>query len=354
MNLLEHEGKALLAKYNIPTPKGKLITPRAKTCPIPPPAIIKSQVPVGDRGRKGGITKIEKREAFAREAKKIWNTPIDGHTPTHLLVEQAISATEERYVSISYDTTTRTPVLALNARGGSGTDQASLTPVNIFVGLADFLVRQALLDANIPLSFPLIKLIQNAWKLFLQEKALLVEINPLFELPDKTFVAGDAKIILDDHLVSPDERPYVKLGGDIAVLASGGGASMINLDALIKAGGKPANYVEYSGNPKSDVVRTLTKQVLNQPNLKGCWVVGGTANFTDIYETLLGFIEGLRTIKPKPTYPIVIRRDGPRQVEAFKMLEEVKEKEGFNLHLYGPEIPMSKSAKILVKLAYNS
>lgn len=353
MNLLEYQGKALFKKYNIPIPRSKLITPRTQRCPLPAPVALKSQVPVGDRGRKGGIKLIANRKDFSKEAKKVWETSIEGHTPQYLLVEQAIESKAERYCSISYDTQTQSPVLAISAHGGSGTSEASLTPVNIFVGLPDFLIRQALVDANIPLNFSLISLIQSMWELFVHEKALLVEINPLFELVNGTFVAGDAKIVIDDHHVAPESRPYVNLGGDIAVLASGGGASMINLDALIKAGGRPANYVEYSGNPKSSVVRTLTREVLSQPNLKGCWVVGGTANFTDIYQTLLGFAEGLRSIKPKPTYPIVIRRDGPRQPEAFEMLEQVREKEGYNLHLYGPDTPMSKSAQIMVRLAYN-
>ncbi|MEX1112568.1 MAG: ATP citrate lyase citrate-binding domain-containing protein [Candidatus Andersenbacteria bacterium] len=352
MNLLEHEGKALLAKYGISIPKGKLITPRTKGSPIATPAVIKSQVPVGDRGRKGGITVIHKKAEFAQAASRIWDTAIDGHIPQHLLVEEAITSTSERYISLSYDTTTRAPTLAINAKGGSGTAKASLIQLNIFIGLPDFLAREALVAAGLTPSFPLISTLQNLWQLFVSEKAILAEINPLFELKDGSFVAGDAKVVLDDHVVAPEARPYVQLGGDIAILASGGGASMINLDALMKAGGKPANYVEYSGNPKSDVVRILTRQVLSQPNLKGCWVVGGTANFTDIYETLLGFVEGLRSVKPRPTYPIVIRRDGPRQREAFAMLEKVAKEEGFNFHLYGPETPMSESATTIVKLAY--
>ena len=65
---------------------------------------------------------------------------------------------------------------------------------------------------------------------------------------------------------------------------------------------------------------------------------------------MLGFVQGLRKVSPKPTYPIVIRRDGPRQKEAFAMLKEVAEKEGYDFHLYGPETAMSESARIMVQL----
>src|SRR5690606_16219520 len=116
------------------------------------------------------------------------------------------------------------------------------------------------------------------------------------------------------------------------------------------AGGRPANYTEYSGNPPREVVAELTKRVLSRNGLKGCWVVGGTANFTDIFETLSGFIDGLRSIKPKPTYPIVIRRDGPRQEEAWAMLKKIGEKEGYDFHLFGRETDMAESARIMARL----
>jgi succinyl-CoA synthetase beta subunit len=91
-------------------------------------------------------------------------------------------------------------------------------------------------------------------------------------------------------------------------------------------------------------------QVLAQPNLLGAWVIGGTANFTDIYETMSGFVAGLRRITPKPTYPIVIRRDGPRQEEARAMLMEVVKNEGYNMHVFGSEISMAESAVRLMNL----
>ncbi|MBI2065880.1 MAG: hypothetical protein HYT68_02330 [Candidatus Zambryskibacteria bacterium] len=175
----------------------------------------------------------------------------------------------------------------------------------------------------------LVKIIQKLWKLFISEYALIAEINPLFKVADGEFIAGDAKVILDDEKLNPGERRFIELGGDIAILASGGGASLLNIDALLRFGGKPANYTEYSGNPPAELVKDLTKRVLDRRGLKGCWVIGGTANFTDIYETMRGFAEGLKEIKPKPKYPIVIRRDGPRQEEAFLMLRELAQEQAY-------------------------
>ncbi|OGY32997.1 MAG: hypothetical protein A3C02_02710 [Candidatus Andersenbacteria bacterium RIFCSPHIGHO2_02_FULL_45_11] len=354
MNLLEHEGKELFKKYGIRIPTAALAVGQNAPAVLVGkfPLILKSQVPVGDRGRKGGIAIANNKKEFAAALARIKKTRIDGHLPESLLIEQAIEYKNERYISFSFSTSTRTPVLAISAKGGSGTSKATIIPLKAGQVLPPYIARDAIAKAGLIPNPALVQMVVRLSKLFYTEKALLAEINPLFELADGTYIAGDAKVILDDAITRPDFRPYADLGGDIAILASGGGASMINLDTLIKAGGKPANYVEYSGNPKSDVVKELTQEVLSQKGLKGCWVVGGTANFTDIYETMVGFIEGLRLVKPRPTYPIVIRRDGPRQKEAFEMLEKVKKGEKFNLHLFGPETSMSDSAKEIIRLAY--
>jgi succinyl-CoA synthetase beta subunit len=135
-------------------------------------------------------------------------------------------------------------------------------------------------------------------------------------------------------------------------MSSGGGASLTAMDALIKNGGKPANYTEYSGNPSKEKVQKLTKVVLSKPDLHGLWIVGAVANFTDVYETLSGIIEGLRETEKelgrKFDFPIVIRRGGPRDKEAFEMLRQVKD---FDLHLYGEETSISQSAEIMARLA---
>lgn len=352
MNLVEHEGKKLFAKYHIPIPAGKVVR-QQKYSPIPYPVIIKSQVPAGDRGRKGGIAIARNKKEFATLFARIKKTTIDGYVPSSILVEQVVQTKHERYISFSYSTSARTPVLAIAAQGGSGTANATVVPIPAGESIAPYIARDAIVQSRLIPTPALVHIIVQLSRIFFTEKALLAEINPLFELYDGTYIAADAKVILDDAIVRPNFRPYAALGGDIAILASGGGASMINLDTLVKAGGRPANYGEYSGNPKSDVVKQLTTEVLSRKGLKGCWVVGGTANFTDIYETMMGFVEGLRQVKPKPTYPIVIRRDGPRQQEAFTMLKEIAKSENYNFHLFGPETSMSDSAKAIIRLAYS-
>ncbi len=230
------------------------------------------------------------------------------------------------------------------------------------------------------------ELVNKLINLFFDNDATLLEINPLIKTKAGEFMALDAKIKLDDSALgrhkdwdfpprsAPGHTPtkreieakkidegdykgvagsaFFDIDGDIAVMSSGGGASLTAMDALIKNGGRPANYTEYSGNPSKEKVQKLTKVVLSKPDLNGLWIVGAVANFTDVYETLSGIVEGLRQaqseLNTKFDFPIVIRRGGPRDKEAFEMLRQVKD---FDLHLYGEETSISQSAEIMAKLA---
>ncbi len=353
MKLLEYEGKKLFKKYGVPVPKSRLLTPRSSIIDHPTfPVLLKSQVPVGERKRAGGIVLQENKKSLKQKIKELFAHEVHGHIPKKILAEELVQFESELYLSVSYSSDTRTPVIAISKDGGKPVTEAHQLTIDPIWGIRDFLLREKLTEIGIAYTRGLSDVIKKLWKLFNEEHALVAEINPLFVCANDTFIAGDAKMILDDNVVDPSYRPLLELGGDIAILASGGGASLTNLDALMRHGGKPMNYVEYSGNPKADVVEALTKKVLNRSGIKGCWVIGGTANFTDIHETLTGFVNGLRKIKPKPTYPIVIRRDGPRRKEAFEMLKEVGKNEGYDFHLYGAEVSMSDSGKIMTSLAY--
>lgn len=354
MKLYEFEGKRLFGHYGIPVPRGLVLHRRVSSIPLPAPLMVKAQVFFGERKKSNAIFFAgSKKQAIARTA-SLWGKEMKGEKIKTILIEEQITPQAEYYISISYDTDTRSPVLALSSRGGSGVKKARLVPIDIIIGLPDFLVRSSLFRSGFSREdiAGLLPIVQNLWCLFIGEHALLAEINPLIKTRDNRFIAADAKVILDDEKLKPGERRLLKLGGDIAILASGGGASLVNIDALLHFGGRPANYTEYSGNPPASVVKELTKRVLSQKKIKGCWVVGGTANFTDIFETMRGFLEGLREVRPKPTFPIVIRRDGPRQKEAFEMLQKAAVSEGYQFCLFGSETSMSESARVMVKLAY--
>lgn len=384
MLLYEFEGKQLFKTCGINVPESQLIesadeldSSSNRLRMTEGGVVSKAQVLSGKRAIAGGIVIVKgKAESVKGKVEELFKKTINGEKVEKVLVEQMVEYKREYYLSFSYSTETRTPVLTFAASGGSGveTKKSSIFPVDILKGYH---------GENVP--NPLRESAQNLWEVFTKYDCELAEINPLVIDQQGKVWALDAKVILDDdssfrrELKFPERnlfgRPptqsevearkidqgdhrgtagsvYWDLDGDIAVLAAGGGGSVVNMDALIAFGGKPANYTEHSGNPPREKLKRLTKIILSKPNLKGFWLVGGTANFTDIYETLMGVVEGLREIRPKVSYPIVIRRGGPRDNEAFEALRQIGQKEGFDFHIFGRETPMTSTAKIMVDLAY--
>ncbi len=115
------------------------------------------------------------------------------------------------------------------------------------------------------------------WEVFTKYDCELDKSNPLFIDKNGKVWALDSKVILDDdadfrrEIKFPERnlfgRPSTKaeiearkidegdhrgtagsvywdLPGDIAVIAAGGGGSIVNMDALLNLGGKPANYTD--------------------------------------------------------------------------------------------------------------
>src|SRR6201993_5494260 len=119
-------------------------------------------------------------------------------------------------------------------------------------------------------------MLAKLYKAFIAEEATLVEVNPLIITPEREVKALDAKVTLDGNALfrHPDnaalrdlsaEDPqevmakergltYVKLDGNIGILANGAGLSMSTLDVVKGAGGEPANFLDAGGGSKSDAI----------------------------------------------------------------------------------------------------
>ena len=64
-------------------------------------------------------------------------------------------------------------------------------------------------------------------------------------------------------------------------------------------------------------------------------------------ETMDGVIRAL--IEEKPDYPIVIRRSGPGEDRAMQMLKTAAEENNLKMEIFNRDLPMTKSAQILVE-----
>lgn len=388
MNLYEFEGKDLFKTYEMPIPRGVVVRDALEARSVyqeldMPLVVVKAQVLAGKRGKNNAIRFCSNQEEVVQAVEELLRSDLQGKEIIAVRIEEALSIAKEHYLAITYDTNARVPICMYNQFGGvdiESEDVSSMQVTHLDIRNDEF-PSQAIPEV-------LFGLASKLWKCFREEDARLVEINPVIETTEGQFVAADAKIILDDDAFFRHESwknfeprtmmgraataretavmdidagenyyrgtagKYVEMDGNIAILFSGGGASIANMDALIHAGGKPANYTEYSGNPPREKVYQLTKIVLSKPGLRGLWIAGGVANFTNIQDTFQGIVDALDEIKP--TYPIVIRRAGPHEKEGVRIMEACAARNNLDMKIFGKEVSMSETAKILMNMVENT
>ncbi len=345
MNVCEHEGKALLAKHGIEIPKGILLSRlddiEAAAARLGGCWVVKAQVLAGNRAAHGGVVFCESVSDIEKTVSGWMKDGLNGQPVMNALLEEHVIATRELYASCVYDVVSRGPLLLVGRHGGTGVETRS----DIRTFTLDARAPQRSLDAiNGELGLiakALPEFCEKIVKAFFEEDARQIEVNPVAEREDGSLVALDAKVALDDavHDRSAFGASYRVLDGDIATLFSGGGASLVNMDTMQRLGMRAANYAEYSGNPPKEKVRELATLVLSKANLRGALIVGGIANFTDIKETFEGIAEALDALKP--SYPIVVRRAGPREHEGLELMRACAERNGLQIELFGKETTMN-------------
>src|SRR5688572_2263376 len=80
MLLIEADGKALLREAGIATPDGAVVTNATPKLTGTGPWIVKAQVPVGGRGKAGGVICCETQAAVHAALKRLLGAQIKGHT----------------------------------------------------------------------------------------------------------------------------------------------------------------------------------------------------------------------------------------------------------------------------------
>ncbi len=374
MNLYEWEGKELYKKSGITIPKGILVRREddilAAYQSIGGAVVVKAQVLSGKRGKSNGIRFCSTVKEVKEAVQDLFSMEIRGQYVASVLIEQKIDIAAESYLSITYNSATQQPVLVYSAEGGVDIEDVSEEKIQK-ISLS---ISQEKIETDIPFA-------NELWQCFLQNDCRLVEINPLVKTTTGEYVAADAKVALDDDAFyrheewsefeprtmmgrPPTEREiavqeidrgekyyqgtagkYIEMDGDIALILNGGGASIANMDIMNEFGMRAANYTEYSGNPPREKVYELTKLVLSKPGVKGLWVCGVVANFTNIKDTFQGFVDALDEIKP--AYPIVVRRAGPHDKEGMELLRACGKRNQLDITLFGKDVSMSETARVL-------
>jgi succinyl-CoA synthetase beta subunit len=378
MDLLEYQGKQLFARHGVPVPQGlpahTLDEAVAAADEIGYPCVVKAQVQIGGRGKLGGIKLCKDRAEAEENARAILGMDIRGLTVHEVWVEGASEIASEYYASVVFDRSAKAPLVMLSTKGGMDIEQvADEDPdaiahlhVDPLLGFQDFHGRRLAFEAGVDADVvrPVGAMLAKLYEVFTAEEATLVEVNPLIVTPDRDVKALDAKVTLDGNAlyrhaenaelrdvsaedpqeVMAKERglTYVKLDGDIGILANGAGLSMSTLDVVAEAGGTPANFLDAGGGSRADAITAAVEVILSDAKVKAVLfnIFGG---ITRCDEVAKGLIEAFKQINP--TVPFVVRLDGTNGEKGRALLSEA------NLPNVHAEATMDGAAAKVVELA---
>lgn len=345
MKLLEHHAKRLFHAYSIPIPLGYLIDDPDSIERFKGEIVLKAQVPIGGRGKAGGVQFASKQKEARERAREILELEIGGFKVKDILIEELIQPLNENYLSIIIDRGEGLPMVLASPQGGVDIESVpdggiGRWLVNPLLGLDDNVIKEIAEFLRIPPGIvdDLGDIVRNAWRLFREMDCELLEINPL-ALTKEGLIAFDAKIVVnDDALFRHPELPqgkndlspielearkkgisFVKLDGSIGVIANGAGLTMATLDVLSTHGGKGGSFLDLGGadDPQS-VVDAFEIIGMVFPSVILVNIFGGITKCDTVAEGMIRARNELGI-----DVPIVARIRGVNEVRAWKMLEEV-------------------------------
>jgi len=327
MKLLEYEAKILLAKSNIATPSGTVVTdPSLLNVPV----VLKSQVPIGGRGKAGGIIIVDNKADVASTVEKLLRLDIKGFTPRTILAEDKLSIKRELYISLLIDRQSAAIQLIAHKNGGveveENTDFKTWNANEQTAGL----LGQELADYyELPeQTFALQDLVENLKACFVQNDATLIEINPLIITADNELIAGDCKMTLDDAAAfrhewhfeeKPVEANFVTIdpNGTTATIANGAGLAMATVDAAFDAGLAPANFLDIGGGANEETLLNAFHRIVEYENLQAI-IINIFAGITRADEVARAIVSAKAKITELP--PLFIRLAGTNYEAASDIL----------------------------------
>jgi succinyl-CoA synthetase beta subunit len=130
MKLHEYQSKQIFSKHGIPIPRGKVASSLEEVGQISNSlggrVVIKSQVLVGGRGKAGGVRLSKSNEESVDLASQILGMQIKGFPVRKVLVEEAVSISQEIYLGIANDRNLQKPVLMASSSGGVDIEEIAL------------------------------------------------------------------------------------------------------------------------------------------------------------------------------------------------------------------------------------
>ena len=383
MKIHEYQAKGILARYNVPVPRGEVAftVEEAETAAkrLGGSVVVKAQIHAGGRGKGGGVKVAKDTADAAQIAGKILGmrlithqTGPEGRIVERLLVEETLPIERELYLGIVLDRVQGKPVFMASASGGMDIEEvAAKTPELILKetldsgGLSPYQARKLAFGIGIPAASvnAAAAAMTALATAYLAMDASLAEINPLILTKDGKVYALDAKITFDDNALYrhkdlldlrdlKEEDPleveaskfglnYIKLDGTVGCMVNGAGLAMATMDIIQYAGGSPANFLDVGGGANAEQVKNAFRILLSDANVKGVFInIFGGILRCDTLAT--GVVAAARDLNIQ--VPIVVRMEGTNVDEGKRLLRE----SGMN---FTTADSMDEAAQSVVQLA---
>lgn len=352
MNVEEHAAKDILRAAGLAVPDGRLCMTVGEVqaaATAMGPCVVKAQVPVGQRGKAGGIRVAEDAAAVEQAAVAILGLRIDGHEVKRVLVEARANIRRELYAAVLNDPASRSPLVLFSGEGGMEIEEiAARRPeslqrqvITIDQGLSRAAAERLVADADLgPAAAAVARLLQGLYQVYRARDAELLEINPLAVLIDGQALALDCKLIVDDAALYRQQQVaavgasppmtelerrghalglrYIELEGSVGVLANGAGLTMTTMDVIEHYGGRPANFLEIGGQAYTQAAQAL-ELVLSNPRVRSLVVnfCGAFARTDVMAEGVAAAWETLR-----PAVPVMFSIHGTGEDRAVALVRE--------------------------------
>jgi len=363
MKIHEYQGKEILRKYGVATPRGfpcfsvdeaveaaQKLGGRAW--------VVKAQIHAGGRGKGGGVKLARSLAEVKSHAGailgmqlKTHQTGPSGQKVRRLLIEEGADIKKEFYLGMVVDRGSQRAVLMASSEGGMDIEEvAAKSPEKIHrvtidpaTGLIDRDAEDIARRIGVPQrAIPQARdSLKGLYRAFDETDASLAEINPLIVTGDEHVLALDAKMNFDDNALfrhpetvamrdldeedpaeieaSKFDLSYISLDGDIGCLVNGAGLAMATMDIIKLYGGSPANFLDVGGGASTEKVTEAFKIMLRNPHLKAILVniFGGIMKCDVIAE---GVVAAAREVSLK--VPLVVRLEGTNVELGKKILAE--------------------------------
>jgi succinyl-CoA synthetase beta subunit len=347
MKLHEYKAKEIFSKYGIPVPSGILVKDPNDLKEFKFPAVLKSQVLVGGRGKAGGIKFADNLDDAQGKIGELLNMDIKGLPVKLVLVEEKADITKELYVGFVVDRAAKRNVLIMSSEGGvnieevakKSPDKVAKHQIDPAEGLPTHKITS--LAKGIGLRgkemVSVVGIVNKLYKVFLDYDAELAEINPLVITPGG-LLGVDAKLLVDDNslyrhkdlakeFTKSEEYTeiekkakdaglsYVELDGDIGVIGCGAGLVMASLDTLKLYGGNAANFLDVGGGANAENMRSALELVVQKEGVKSIFIniFGGITRCDEIAKGIVDFA---------PKTPISVRMMGTNEEEGKQILRD--------------------------------